>query len=835
MKKVYLVIVLSIISIIGKTQNFEWSKRAGSWAYDYGNGIGTDNAGNMYVAGKYELNANFSGTVLPCEGNHDLYVAKYSPSGALTWIRTAGGSSGDYAHCLAVDNSFVYVGGEVQGSGNKIKFVGSSIALYAKGSNDIVVAKYDLNGNLIWARNDGGVYNEEVLGITYDLAGNVYICGFFTTKASFGSTTITGYGDRDIYVAKYSPSGNFLWAKKAGGSAKDEAKAIKCDAAGNVYICGIFKGSANFNGQTVSSKGNYDMFVAKYTTNGEMQWVKTAGSTWDDAAWGITVDNAGKIFVTGEFNASVKFDAIQLNTTGGGDVFVARYNSSGGVEWAKKAGGTQPDRARAIGTDGSNIFITGQFGGTATFGSITRTAADNSDVFMAAMNNSGSFLWATSAGGAADAPEDLGYESGNAICAGTSGSVYATGAILNGAQFGSTTLNAYSRTDIFITKLKNGSGGNGSEGGGSTGGTELVAAGASWKYLDNGSNQGTAWRTASYSDATWNTGNAELGYGDGGEATIVGYGPNSGAKYITTYFRKSFNIVNTATVTGLELSLLRDDGAVVYINGAEVFRSNMPSGAISYNTLATTAASNESEYTIANISASSLVNGSNVIAVEVHQNAGSSSDLSFNLKLKTLSGGMIEQDNFDTERSAELVELRAEKNENNIDISWNNSGDLTTEYFIIERSIDEENFIPVGFVMQDSIAANRYIFSDKQINQTDSLYPKLFYRINQTDYDGRASYSSSISVSLKEKEEFEHTIFGMYPNPAKNSFTIFASETNNLKYTFSVYDEVGKKVFESAITDNLSKIDISNYSPGIYLVIINSGNKTVFQDKLVVQ
>lgn len=832
MKKVYLVIVLSIISTIGKTQNFEWAKRAGSWAYDYGNGIGADNAGNVYVAGKFELNANFSGTVLPCQGNHDLYVAKYSSAGALTWIRTAGGSSGDYAHCLAVDNSFVYVGGEVQGSGNQIKFIGSSITLYAKGSNDIVVAKYDLNGNLIWARNDGGIYNEEALGITSDLAGNVYICGFFNTQASFGSTTLYGYGNRDIYIAKYSPSGSFLWAKKAGGSSKDEAKAIKCDAAGNVYICGTFKGSASFSGQTVYSKGNYDMFIAKYTTNGEMQWVKTAGGAWDDVAWGITVDNVGKIFVSGEFNASVKFDAIQLITTGNSDVFVARYNSSGNVEWAKKAGGSLSDRARAIGTDGSNVFITGQFGATATFGSTIRKAADSSDVFVAALNNSGNFLWATSAGGGADAYENLGYESGNAICGGPSGSVFATGAMLNGGQFGATTLNAYSRTDIFISKLKNGSARGMTEG--STD-SELIASETSWKYLDDGSNQGTSWKTLDFSDASWKSNNAGFGYGNREEATAVGYGPNSSGKFITTYFRKTFNIIDNTAVTGLELSLLRDDGAVVYINGTEVFRSNMPSGTINYNTLASATASNVSSYEIANIASSSLVNGTNLIAVEIHQNIASSSDMSFNLKLRALSGGIIEEENSNLERSAELFALKAEKKDNSIDLSWNNSGEIKAEYFIVERSIDEEDYKPVGIVKEDSISTNRYTFVDKQINETDSLYPKLFYRINQTDFDGKATYSSAVSVSLKDKEEFEHTIFGLYPNPAKNSFTVFASETNKLKYTFSIYDELGKCISVSTITDNLSKIDISNFSPGIYLVTISSGSRTVFQDKLIVQ
>ncbi len=169
---------------------------------------------------------------------------------------------------------------------------------------------------------------------------------------------------------------------------------------------------------------------------------------------------------------------------------------------------------------------------------------------------------------------------------------------------------------------------------------ELISAGGSWKYLDNGSNQGTAWRTASLNDASWKTGNAELGYGDGGEATVVSFGPSATNKYITTYFRKTFDVTDISAISGLELNLIRDDGAVIYINGVEVYRNNLPGGTIYYNTLAPTYidGDNESTFLLANISSASLINGTNLIAVEIHQNAVTSSDISFNLKLNTLSG-----------------------------------------------------------------------------------------------------------------------------------------------------------------------------------------------------
>lgn len=839
MKRIFFMMLLNAAfgGILG-AQGFQWAKRAGLWAYDYGYGITTDNSGNVYIAGKYEMKANFSGTVVPCQGNHDIYVAKYSPSGALAWVRTAGGYTGDYATCIATDGSYVYIAGEIEGAGAKITFVGSSITLYAQGSNDVFIAKYDLNGTLIWARRAGGYDWDKATGIACDNSGNIYVCGYFKNNSTFGGTsTIYSSGAEDIFVAKYNSSGTFLWVRKAGGSGRDEAKEIGVDDAGNVYVCGMFKNTANFSGTNITSSGYLDMFLVKYSASGNLQWVKKAGGAWDDVAWSMTLDDAGKIFVAGEFNSSVNFDGIHLTTAGAGDIFVARYNSSGNVEWAKRAGGKSLDRARGIGTDGNNIYITGQFGSSATFGSTTKYAADHWDIFFSALTNNGDFLWTTTVGGPVDADEDLGYESGNAICAEPNGNVYATGALLSGGTFGGTSLNAYSRTDIFLTRLYNGSGG----GGNSTTSPELIASNSSWKYLDNGSDQGTSWRTVSYSDSGWKTGNAELGYGDGDESTVVSYGPSSSNKYITTYFRKIFNVVNASTVSGLELSLIRDDGAVVYINGSEVYRNNMPSGMISYNTLASgSATSTESVYQVADIGASYLVNGTNLIAVEMHQNSAGSSDLSFNLKLQAISGGKWE--GAPVVNSAELLSFSGEEKGNNIYLSWVTAREENNDYFIVERSIDKENFEQAGIVMGAGDSDNEISYSF-----IDSLFFSLvkeksgilYYRLNMTDYDGIASYSPVIEVKVEPLSNLSvggrPFTLNIYPNPVKNSFTLSFSETPDRQITLSIYDINGKLVSESTITNDQSQIDVSSFVPGVYLVGIKAENEIIFSEKILIQ
>jgi hypothetical protein len=455
MKKLLIWMLLNVAFISIKAQTVAWAKKGGLWAYDYGYGIANDNSGNVYVAGKYELNANFSGVILPNHGNHDIYVAKYDPAGNLSWIRTAGGYTGDYAWALACDGLYVYVTGEIEGSGAVITFDGSPITLTAQGANDVFIAKYTTSGTLLWARRAGGYDDEKPRGITYDNFGNVFVCGYFQSYISFPGTTLYGSGNLDIFIAKYDAFGNFLWAKKAGSAGRDEAKGIKCDASGNVYITGMHNNGCNFGSVWLASPGgNSNMFLAKYSPSGNLLWAKTGGSSYEDLGWSVTIDALGKIYVSGEFNANANFGGTTIYTSGGQDIFVACYDSGGNIVWVRKAGGAGDDRAKGIAVAGSAVYITGQFGGAATFGPFTKFAADNADIFVACINsNTGNFNWVTAAGGPPDALEPVGYESGNAICAQTSGNVYATGSTLDGATFGNTSLSAFARTDMFVVKL----------------------------------------------------------------------------------------------------------------------------------------------------------------------------------------------------------------------------------------------------------------------------------------------------------------------------------------------------------------------------------------------
>jgi len=169
----------------------------------------------------------------------------------------------------------------------------------------------------------------------------------------------------------------------------------------------------------------------------------------------------------------------------------------------------------------------------------------------------------------------------------------------------------------------------------------LVEKGSTWKYLDDGSDQSTAWYRISFDDSGWASGPAELGYGDGDEATVVSFGTDPNNKYITTYFRHIFGVSDPSKHKNLILRILRDDGAVVYLNGTEVFRTNMPEGTITYTKLAPSLVDGpaEDEFIETTIDPSYLVAGTNLLAVEVHQNQPSSADISFDLTLVGTPGG----------------------------------------------------------------------------------------------------------------------------------------------------------------------------------------------------
>jgi len=265
-----------------------WAKSAGGTDSERGTGIGVDGSGNSYVIGNFEGTATFgpgetNETILTLTGDFDIFVAKYDPSGDLLWAKSAGGASGDGAQAqgIAVDgpgNS--YVTGEFGFSATFGLGETNQTTLTSAFSDDTYVAKYAPSGDLVWAKSAGGGTSQTAgRGIAVDGSGNSYATGLFDSTATFGAgetneTTLpapTGFSD--TFVAKYAPSGDLLWAERAGGTASTQAGAIGVDGSGNSHVTGVFSGSATFglgetNETTLTSPGLEDIFVAKFAGGG---------------------------------------------------------------------------------------------------------------------------------------------------------------------------------------------------------------------------------------------------------------------------------------------------------------------------------------------------------------------------------------------------------------------------------------------------------------------------------------------------------------------------------------------------------------------------------------
>jgi hypothetical protein len=173
---------------------------------------------------------------------------------------------------------------------------------------------------------------------------------------------------------------------------------------------------------------------------------------------------------------------------------------------------------------------------------------------------------------------------------------------------------------------------------------KIISSGDKWKYFDKGFKPDSFWFKTEYNDSSWLSGKSELGYGDGGESTVVSFGDDSNNKFITTYFRKSFTYDSAKPLRNVVLRLLYDDGAVIYLNGNEILKVNLPDAAIHNNTLAF-GAPNETAFFDFPLDPSLFINGQNIIAVEIHQTSVTSTDISFNLEMTAYSGGFIKDMN----------------------------------------------------------------------------------------------------------------------------------------------------------------------------------------------
>ena len=410
-----------------------WAVSAGGSGINSGKGISVDNAGNSLVTGWYTGTATFGTSTLSAKGGWDVFVAKLSPAGKFLWTTSMGGGTDDRGYSISVDSK-----------GNAYVAGTGAITPAAKGG--AFVAKLDTSGKLLWATSAGDV----VYSVAADAAGNSHVAGTFLGMAAFGSITLTAQGSGGLFVARLDTSGKYQWVTPAGGSLKKTAHSIALGPAGNSHVAGSFLGTAVFGTTTLSSTGNQDLFVTKLDQSGKVLWATSAGGTSHDTAHGISVDGVGIAHVTGNYDGSASFGTTTLTAAGYQDLFVARLDKGGKFLGAASAGGLSFDNAQAIAVDSAgSSHVTGSFDSQASFGATTFLAKGSSDVFVAWLDKGGTFTLAVSAGG-------KGYDSGQGIALDSAGNVYLTGAVGGPASFGSTTISAKGKSDVFVARISKG-------------------------------------------------------------------------------------------------------------------------------------------------------------------------------------------------------------------------------------------------------------------------------------------------------------------------------------------------------------------------------------------
>jgi Beta-propeller repeat len=317
--------------------------------------------------------------------------------------------------------------------------------LTSSGLTDIFVAKYNNTGILQWVRKAGGTGIDNSLSIKLDSSGNIYIAGTFESTATFDLTSVTSSGTSDIFLAKYDNSGTLQWVQKAGGASYDYGFSLAVDGSGNIFVTGDFNGTATFGTATITSTGGDDIFIAKYNSSGVLQFVQKAGGGGYDYGSSIALDNSGNIYITGAFNGTSTFGNYSITSAGGNDIFIAKCNSTGVFQWVQKIGGTESDTGTSLAVDGlGNVYFTGYFQGTINIGTTSITTAGSIDFLVSKYNTLGYFEWTKHNNG-----------QGTGITLDATGNVYVTGNFTGTTSFGGTTLNAVGENDIFITKYNN--------------------------------------------------------------------------------------------------------------------------------------------------------------------------------------------------------------------------------------------------------------------------------------------------------------------------------------------------------------------------------------------
>lgn len=348
-------------------------------------------------------------------GGTDILVGLLDGGGDLVWGTQIGGASQkrfdedypDYPAGVVTDaQENVYVAGTIDG---ETRF--GSFTIHA-GSRDAFLAKYNRNGQLQWVRHLEGTDESRAYGLALDGQGNPVITGYFESWAVIGGDTLHSAGVGDVFLVKYDSNGGVLWKRRAGSPQHDRANAVAVDAQGNIWLTGSYKGVATFgsgtNAVTLTHTLEEDIFLVKYDANGNLLDGLGIPGTGMDFGRGIATDQAGNVFLVGEFEHEIEFSPTTTFSSFSPfsekyDIWIAKYDAQLNLQWARQEGGVQRQRGKDIVvTPAGQVFVTGHFFGDVDFGPVhlQNFDATHADIFVAKYDNAtGNLLQVNHGGG----------------------------------------------------------------------------------------------------------------------------------------------------------------------------------------------------------------------------------------------------------------------------------------------------------------------------------------------------------------------------------------------------------------------------------------------------
>ena len=409
-----------------------WARTWGGSEFDYADDVAMDESGNVFVTGEFQNTVDFdpgpNTAIRISNGATDTYLSKFDGNGNFKWVVTWGNNDFSAGYGITTDNAGnVLVAGYFRGTVDFDPGSGQDIHV-SNGDRDVLVSKFDTNGNYLWGRSWGGLLTDGVNGITVDNSDNVYETGYFCETVNFNPRGVadnrSSNGGYDVFLTKLTSDGDYSWTLTWGGTNHDEGDDLMINDNGEIFCTGYFGNIVDFDPgtgiQLRSSNGDADCYLSKFDSNGIFQWVGTWGGVGFEACPCLNLDHDGNVLVGGNFQNSVDFDPSDniyiLSSNGGNDAFANKFDSDGNFIWARSWGGIAEDGVFELGIDDlNNIYATGGYTLTVDFdpgsGSVIRSSAGDADIYLNKLDSNGDFLLVQTWGGVGtDAPIGMSKE-----------------------------------------------------------------------------------------------------------------------------------------------------------------------------------------------------------------------------------------------------------------------------------------------------------------------------------------------------------------------------------------------------------------------------------------